>query len=121
MQELIDKLKSEHGLTDEQSHGILSTVTNFIKEKFPMVEGMLGKLFHQDAPPAAATEDAPSATATTDETSTSDVASDPVTTDNTMNKGGSLLDKIKNAIPGGAEKVEEFAKDKLGGLFGGNK
>ena len=107
MQELIDKLKNEHGLSDEQSHGILATITGFIKEKFPMAEGMIDNLFHHD-----------SVNTTTDPS----VAGDSTTSDNTVNKGGSFLDKISDIIPGSAgEKVEEFAKDKLGGFFGGNK
>lgn len=44
MQELIQKLQDEHGLTQDQSHGILSTVTNFLKEKFPMMESTLNNL-----------------------------------------------------------------------------
>ena len=32
---------------------------------------------------------------------------------------GNILDKISNIIPGDAgEKIEDFAKSKLGGLFG---
>ena len=111
MQELIDKLKSDHGLSTEQSHGILATVTNFIKDKFPMAEGMINNLFHHDASSATGSSDA-SAT----------VAGDASTSDMTVNKGGSFLDKISDIIPGGAgQKVEDFAKDKLGGFFGGAK
>ena len=34
-------------------------------------------------------------------------------------QGGSILDKISDFVPGQmGEKVEEFAKSKLGGLFG---
>lgn len=107
MQELIDKLQAEHGLSAEQSHGILATVTNFIKEKFPMAEGIIDNLFHH--PAAANTASEPS------------VSGDP-TSDTTLNKGGSFLDKISDFIPGGAgENVEAFAKEKLGGFFGGNK
>ena len=107
MQELIDKLQAEHGLSAEQSHGILGTVTNFIKEKFPMAEGMIDKLFHHESQTGTVPAD------TTDPS---------VAGDSSINKGGSFLDKISDFIPGQTgEKVEEFAKDKLGGLFGGNK
>ena len=112
MQELIDKLKNDHGLTTEQSHGILATVTDFIKKKFPMVEGMIDGLFHHhsNTESAAPAETEPN------------VAGDAGTSDSTVNKGGSFMDKISDIIPGQAgEKVEQFAKDKLGGLFGGNK
>jgi hypothetical protein len=45
MQELIDKLKSEAGLTDEQAKKAIETVKNFVVEKFPMLEGAVGSLF----------------------------------------------------------------------------
>ena len=45
MQELIDKLKTEAGLTDEQATKALSTIKNYIIEKFPMLEGMVGNFF----------------------------------------------------------------------------
>lgn len=45
MQELIQKLQEEHGLSAEQSGGILSTITNFIKEKVPMAAGMIENMF----------------------------------------------------------------------------
>ena len=41
MQELIDKLKSQFNLSDDQTNGILQTVINFIKDKFPMIGGHL--------------------------------------------------------------------------------
>ena len=37
MQELINKLQNEHALTQERSHGVLGTITNYLKEKFPMI------------------------------------------------------------------------------------
>ena len=42
MQELIDKLKAEAGLTDEQA---IMTIKNYVVEKFPMFEGAVGNLF----------------------------------------------------------------------------
>jgi hypothetical protein len=45
MQELIDKLKAEAGLTDEQAKKAIETVKNFVVEKFPMLEGAVGSLF----------------------------------------------------------------------------
>jgi hypothetical protein len=90
MQELIEKLQTEHGLTQEQSHGVLGTVTNFLKEKFPMIGSTLDNLMPNQ---------------------------NNITFDNeasTPNTGGnSFMDKISEA--------ENFAKDKLGGMFGGNK
>lgn len=48
MQELIDKLKAEVGLTDEQAKKTLEAVKNFVVEKFPMLEGAVGNLFGGD-------------------------------------------------------------------------
>jgi len=36
MQELIDKLKAEAGLTDEQAKKAISAIKNYVIEKFPM-------------------------------------------------------------------------------------
>lgn len=100
MEELIQKLQSIHGLSAEQSHGILNTITGYIKEKFPMISGAVDNLFQAGATPS---EDQSKVT-------------------NTAQGSGDLLDKISDFIPGASgEKIEEFAKDKLGGFFGGNK
>jgi nucleoid DNA-binding protein len=45
MQELIDKLKSEAGLTEEQAKKAIETIRNFVVDKFPMLEGAIGNLF----------------------------------------------------------------------------
>lgn len=45
MQELIDKLKAEAGLTDEQAKQAVSTIKTFVVEKFPMLEGAVSSLF----------------------------------------------------------------------------
>jgi nucleoid DNA-binding protein len=45
MQELIDKLKTDAGLTDEQAKQAIETIKNFVVEKFPMLEGAVGNLF----------------------------------------------------------------------------
>lgn len=105
MEELIRKLQDTHGLSAEQSHGILNTITSFVKEKFPMVGGAIDNMFQSGTTPSASTS------------TSADTQSTPA---NTTNGDGSFLDKISDMIPGGAgEKIEEFAKDKLGGFFGG--
>lgn len=47
MQELIDHLKEKAGLTAEQADKAIEAVKDFVKQKFPMLEGaienMLGK------------------------------------------------------------------------------
>jgi hypothetical protein len=45
MEELIDKLKSEVGLTDDQAKKAIETIKNFVVDKFPMLEGAIGNLF----------------------------------------------------------------------------
>jgi nucleoid DNA-binding protein len=45
MQELIDKLKDNAGLTDEQAQKAIETIKNYVVEKFPMLEGAVGSLF----------------------------------------------------------------------------
>jgi len=45
MQELIDKLKTEAGLTDEQAKQAIKTIKNFVVEKFPMLEGAVNNVF----------------------------------------------------------------------------
>jgi len=45
MQELIEKLKSEAGLTDEQAKQAIETIKTFVIDKFPMLEGAIGSLF----------------------------------------------------------------------------
>jgi hypothetical protein len=45
MHDLIDRLKSEAGLTDEQAKKAIETIKNYVIEKFPMLEGAVGNLF----------------------------------------------------------------------------
>lgn len=45
MQELIDKLKTEAGLTEEQAKQAISTIKNYVVEKFPMLEGAVSNVF----------------------------------------------------------------------------
>ncbi len=45
MQELIQKLQQEAGLTEEQAKQAIQTMKNFVIEKFPMLESAANKLF----------------------------------------------------------------------------
>ena len=45
MEELIEKLQSEAGITEEQAKKALAAVKNYVVEKFPMLEGAVGNLF----------------------------------------------------------------------------
>lgn len=45
MNELIEKLKTEAGLTEEQAKQAIATIKNFVVEKFPMLEGAVNNVF----------------------------------------------------------------------------
>ena len=45
MQELIDKLKTEAGLSEEQAKQAIATIKSFVVEKFPMLEGAVNNVF----------------------------------------------------------------------------
>ena len=110
MQELITRLTEKAGITNEQAAKAVETIKDFVKEKFPMMAGAVDNLLGANEASAAA------ATSTGSESS--------------------IMDKISDVIPGETgEKVEEFAKnaahkaeevfgdvkEKLSGLFGGDK
>jgi ElaB/YqjD/DUF883 family membrane-anchored ribosome-binding protein len=112
MQELITRLIQKAGITAEQAATAIDTIKDFAKEKFPMMAGAVDNLFAGSADTANTA--AASATAA----------------------GSSIMDKISDVIPGETgQKVEDFAKkaadkaedlydaakDKLSGLFGGDK
>jgi hypothetical protein len=111
MQELITRLTEKAGISAEQASKSLETIKDFVKEKFPMLGGAVDNMFAT----------APATTAA------------PITE---KKEEGNVMDKISDVIPGETgEKVEEFAKnaahkaeevfdnvkDKLSGLFGGDK
>lgn len=45
MQELIEKLKTEAGLTEEQAKQAIDTIKKYVVEKFPMLEGAVNNVF----------------------------------------------------------------------------
>lgn len=104
MEELLQKLQSIHGLSADQASGVLGTITGFIKEKFPMAAGAIDSML-------------PTGAANTNATTANAQAT------NAPQSGGGILDSISKLVPGGAsvENLENLAKEKLGGLFGGNK
>ncbi|MEO8721155.1 MAG: hypothetical protein ABI372_08620 [Ginsengibacter sp.] len=107
MEELIKRLQNIHGLNPEQSKGVISTIAGYIKEKFPMVGGAVDNLFQSGTTPSSPG------------TTPADVQESAA---NPAKKNTDFLDRISDFIPGAAgENIEEFAKDKLGGFFGGKK
>jgi hypothetical protein len=45
MQDLIDKIKQQASINDEQAMQALTAVKDYVKEKFPMMAGAVDKLF----------------------------------------------------------------------------
>jgi hypothetical protein len=43
--ELIDKLKSEAGLSDDQANKVIDTIKNFVVDKYPMLSGAVNSMF----------------------------------------------------------------------------
>jgi hypothetical protein len=82
LQELIQKLQDEHGVSAEQSQGVINTVTQYLKDKFPMIGGHIDSL----------------------------LGNAPSTGDGSAQGDESMIGKL-----------EDMAKSKFGGLFGGNK
>ena len=113
MHELITRLSENAGINTDQAHKALETIKDYVKEKFPMMAGAVDNLFATSEPALSAVVDSAA----------------PVVHEN-------VLDKISDFIPGEAgQKVEDFAKDtaqkaeeaydnvkdRLTGLFGGDK
>jgi hypothetical protein len=48
MDELIQKLKLQAGLTDEQAVKAIEAIKDFVKEKFPMMAGAVDQLFNDN-------------------------------------------------------------------------
>ena len=45
MNELIERLKSEVGLSSEQATKVIEIIASFVKEKFPMLSGAVNNIF----------------------------------------------------------------------------
>lgn len=118
MQELITRLTEKAGISAEQATKTINTIKEFVKEKFPMLGGAVDNMF--------------AGSADTDNTAS---AATPAA-EAPKAEEHSMLDKISDVIPGQAgEKIEDFAKkaadkaedvfdsvkDKLSGMFGGDK
>ncbi|HJW18264.1 MAG TPA: hypothetical protein VJ499_14130 [Flavisolibacter sp.] len=43
--ELVDKIKSEVGLSDEQAQKVIETIKDFVIEKYPMLSGAVNNVF----------------------------------------------------------------------------
>lgn len=100
MTELIDKLVAEAGLTVEQASKTIHVIGDFVKEKFPMLEGAVDNLFGAGAAQASQTTTASTAAATAAAAAGATAA-----------ESGGWMDKISDFIPGEiGNKIEDFAK-----------
>ena len=43
--ELVDRLKNQVGLSDEQASQVVNTIKNFVVEKYPMLQGAVNNIF----------------------------------------------------------------------------
>ena len=43
--ELVDRLKAQVGLSDDQASQVVNTIKNFVIEKYPMLQGAVGNIF----------------------------------------------------------------------------
>ena len=43
--ELIEKLKSQAGLNDEQASKVIETIKDFVVDKYPMLSGAVNNIF----------------------------------------------------------------------------
>lgn len=43
--ELVERLKGQANLNDEQAQKVLETIKEFIVEKYPMLQGAVGNIF----------------------------------------------------------------------------
>ena len=43
--ELVDRLKSQVGLSDDQASQVVNTIKNLVIEKYPMLQGAVGNIF----------------------------------------------------------------------------
>jgi len=45
MNELIERLKNEAGLSSEQATKVIEVIATFVKEKYPMLAGAVNNIF----------------------------------------------------------------------------
>jgi hypothetical protein len=121
MQELINKLMGEVGLTPEQAQKTVSSVLEFVKSKVPPalsgnIEAMFSGMGGEAKVESYKDKATDFAEATKDKLE--DIA------DEAKDKMEDLAEEAKEKLSVAADKAEEMAKDALGklkGMFGGDK
>ncbi len=129
MNELISRLTSQAGLSQEQAMNAVGTIKEYLTEKFPMLEDMMEKVIGSDDASAESAEQCSESGAQGGDAASGLAA----TADNIKDKAEDMLDSVKEKASEflGDEKIEnltEGAKDmaeeainKLKGMFGGDK
>lgn len=51
MEDLVKLIAEKHKLSEEETQGILITISDYIKQKFPMLEGAIDNLFQSEKNP----------------------------------------------------------------------
>ena len=119
MQELINKLTTEVGLSAEQASKTMSVVMDFVKSKLPSsLSGNLDAMF------SGAKGEVREETLTEKATDFAEAAKDKVEdfADQAKDKMEDFAEQAKDKLSDAADKAEELAKDafgKLKGMFGG--
>ena len=110
MQELINRLTEKAGISADQAAKSLETIKDFVKEKFPMLGGAVDNMF-ASAPQSSTTVTAPKA-----EESVMDKISDVI-----PSQTGEKVEEFTKNAAHKAEEVFDSVKDKINGMFGGDK
>ena len=110
MQELINRLTEKAGISADQASKSLETIKDFVKEKFPMLGGAVDNMF-ASAPQSSTTVTAPKA-----EESVMDKISDVI-----PSQTGEKVEEFTKNAAHKAEEVFDSVKDKINGMFGGDK
>lgn len=51
MEDLIKLLANKHRLSEAEAHDVLITISDYVKQKFPMLEGAINNLFQTHQSP----------------------------------------------------------------------
>lgn len=53
MEEILKRIQDQCGLSEAQAKGALSTITDYIKDRVPMVKGAVDQLFQSGTTPSS--------------------------------------------------------------------
>lgn len=119
MHELITRLTEKAGISSDQAVKALEAMKDFVKEKFPMMAGAVDNLFESE----------PVVTTLGATTAVLDPEAPEVAEPGFLDKISDVIpgqagQKVENFVKGAADKAEDVyddVKEKLSGVFGGEK